>query len=64
MESLTIQLIARLGIDLALLVLKHLQGVTTREQAIAALERVKSAQAYVDEDARQRGVPSVPLPIV
>lgn len=62
METLVLGLIVRLGFDLALVVLKNLEGVTTREQAIAALEKTKTAQAYVDEDARLRGITPVPLP--
>ena len=62
MEAALIGLIARVGIDLALVVLKNLEGVTTIKEAITALETVKTAQQYVDEDAAARGVPSVPLP--
>ncbi len=62
MEAL-IPLIAKLGIDLALITLKNIQNVTTIEQAIAALENVKTTQQYIDEDAAARGVPAVPLPL-
>jgi len=62
MNIIIIQLIAKLGLDLALLVLKNIKSVTTLDEAISALEQTKTAQAYIDEDAVARGVPSVPLP--
>lgn len=57
-----ISLVAKLGIDLALVVIKQMQGVTTAEQAIAALESVKTSQEYVNEDAARRGITPKPLP--
>jgi hypothetical protein len=62
MNVIVVELIAKLGLDLALLVLKNLSTVTTIQDAIAALEKTKTAQEYVDADAAARGVPSVPLP--
>lgn len=62
MQALVIQLVAKLGIDLALLTLKNLASATTLQDAITALEKTKTAQEYVDADAAARGVPSVPLP--
>ena len=62
MNVIVVELIAKLGLDLALLILKNLATVTTIQDAIAALEKTKTAQEYVDEDAKARGVPSVPLP--
>jgi hypothetical protein len=62
MNSIYFELVAKLGIDLALLVIKNLGKATTNEEAIKALENIKSSQEYIDEDARLRGVPSVPLP--
>lgn len=63
MNAVYIQLVAKLGIDLALLVIKNLGTATTNEEAIAALESIKSTQQYIEEDARLRGVPVVPLPV-
>lgn len=63
MQAVLIELIAKLGIDLALVTLKNIESVTTIREAIAALEKTKSAQEYVDADAAARGVPSVPLPV-
>lgn len=63
MQAVLIELIAKLGIDLALVTLKNIESVTTIKEAIAALEKTKSAQEYVDADAAARGVPSVPLPV-
>lgn len=62
MNSIYLELVSKLGIDLALIVIKNLGKATTNEEAIKALESIKSTQEYVDEDARLRGVPSVPLP--
>ena len=62
MNIIVVELIAKLGLDLALLILKNLATVTTIQDAIAALEKTKTAQEYVDADAAARGVPSVPLP--
>ena len=62
MNVIVVELIAKLGLDLALLILKNLATVTTIQDAIAALENTKTAQEYVDADALARGVPSVPLP--
>lgn len=62
MESLLIGLLGKMSIDLALVVLKNIQGVTTIDQAIAALEKIKTAQEYLEEDAARRGVPVKPLP--
>lgn len=62
MEALLIGLVGKLGIDLALVALKNIQGVTTIDQAIAALEKIKTAQEYLEEDAARRGVPVKPLP--
>ena len=62
MNPAIIQLIANLGINLALTVLKNLQNAVTIEEVIAALEKTKTAQEYVDADAAARNVPSVPLP--
>lgn len=61
-DNMWIALVAKLGIDLALITIKNMQGVTTAEQAIAALEKIKTSQEYVDQDALERGVPAVPLP--
>lgn len=61
-EATWAQLVARLGIDLALIFLQNIKGATTAEEAIAALEKTKTAQEYIDEDARNRGIPAVPLP--
>lgn len=54
-------LIVKLGIPLAETVLKNLNGANTIDEAIAALGNIKSAQAYVDADAAERGVPAAPL---
>lgn len=62
MQALVAGLIIRLGFDLALVVLKNLQGVTTLDQAIVALEKTKTVQEYVNEDAARRGITPVPLP--
>lgn len=62
MNPIYLELVNKLGIDLALIVIKNLGKATTNEEAIKALESIKSTQEYVDEDARLRGVPSVPLP--
>lgn len=62
MNAIYLDLVAKLGIDLALVVIKNLGKATTNEEAIAALENIKSSQEYVDADARLRGVPAVPLP--
>jgi predicted phosphoribosyltransferase len=62
MNPIYFELVAKLGIDLALLVIKNLGKATTNEEAIKALESIKSSQEYIEEDARLRGVPVVPLP--
>lgn len=62
MEKIYIELVARLGIDLALVVLRNLAKATTTEDAIKALETTKTAQEYVDVDALERGITPVPLP--
>ena len=62
MSTIAAELVAKLGLDLALLLLKNLANITTIHDTIAALEKTKTAQEYVDADAAARGVPSVPLP--
>lgn len=63
MNPIYIELIAKLGLDVALVVLKRFQSVTTIDEAIAALESIKTAQQYIDDDATARGVPAVLLPV-
>lgn len=62
MQLALIQLIAKLGIDLALTTLRNAQSVITIEDAIKALETTKTSQQYIDEDAKNRGVTALPLP--
>lgn len=54
-------LIIELGLQGALIFLKNASKIATIDDAIVALEMVKSAQQYVDEDAARCNVPSVPL---
>lgn len=63
MEEIAAGMLLKFGLDLTLIILKNIQGVTTVNDAIAALENIKTSQQYVDEDSAARGVPSVPLPV-
>lgn len=62
MENLIIQLVVRLGIPAAIILLENIKGAKTAEDAIAALSKTMSAQEYVDADAATRGIPARPLP--
>lgn len=63
-ETLLASLLIRFGFNLTEVILKNINGVTTVEDAVARLSAIKSAQAYVDADAAERGVTSIPLPPV
>lgn len=57
-----VNLVANLGLNTALAVIKAVNSAPTLDDAVRALESVKTAQQFVDEDAAARGVPPVPLP--
>lgn len=62
-DALTvINLVAKVGIPLAEIILKNLSTVTTIEDAIAALGAVRTTQEYIQADAQARGVAPRPLP--
>lgn len=61
MEIYTIALIARYGLETALLILKNMKGTVTIDDAIARLEKVKTTEQYIAESAARLGLPERPL---
>lgn len=61
MEIYTIALIAKYGMDLALIILKNMKWTVTIDDAIARLESIKTTEQYIKESAERLGVPERPL---
>lgn len=62
MQAAIINLIAKVGLDAALAIMKAIASAPTLSDAVSALEGVKTAEQYVAEDALRRGIPALPLP--